>query len=189
MLPRGPAVQLVDPDLLPAQVVRVPRVVLDVKPEIRRALLGFLQSGVRQEEEREGERERERERGRQGNGGETARGGHDTGVDCNVRLLFYGLVLRGLKNIFIYTLYFKAPIRCVNEVSVQTVNPTEQVQWSRSPVGSAPREQCEPGAALTNLYSISTSERATSNYTPEAPRPVALSSNKYLPAGDAASIN
>lgn len=58
MLPRGPAVQLVDPDLLPAQVVRVPRVVLDVKPEISRALLGFLHGGVRQEEA-----ERERDRG------------------------------------------------------------------------------------------------------------------------------
>lgn len=42
MFPRGPAVQLVDPDLLPAQVVGVPRVVLDVKPEISRALLGLL---------------------------------------------------------------------------------------------------------------------------------------------------
>lgn len=42
MFPRGPAVELVDPDLLPAQVVRVPRVVLDVKPEISRALLGLL---------------------------------------------------------------------------------------------------------------------------------------------------
>lgn len=59
MLPRGPAVQLVDPDLLPAQVVRVPRVVLDVKPEISRALLGFLHGGVRQEEA-----ERETEEGR-----------------------------------------------------------------------------------------------------------------------------
>ena len=34
MLARGAAVQLVDPDLLPAQVVRVPGVVLDVDPEI-----------------------------------------------------------------------------------------------------------------------------------------------------------
>lgn len=48
MLPRGPAVELVDPNLLPAQVVRVPRVVLDVKPEISRALLGLL-SGRREE--------------------------------------------------------------------------------------------------------------------------------------------
>lgn len=50
MLPRGSAVELIDPDLLPAQVVRVPRVVLDVKPEISRALLGLLRRGVRQEE-------------------------------------------------------------------------------------------------------------------------------------------
>lgn len=42
MFPRGPAVQLVDPNLLPAQVIGVPRVVLDVKPEISRALLGLL---------------------------------------------------------------------------------------------------------------------------------------------------
>lgn len=34
MLARGVAVQLVDTDLLPAQVVRVPRVVLDIDPEI-----------------------------------------------------------------------------------------------------------------------------------------------------------
>lgn len=58
MFPRGSAVELVDPDLLPAQVVRVPRVVLDVKPEIRRALLALLHRGVRQEEtERETEDE------------------------------------------------------------------------------------------------------------------------------------
>lgn len=43
MFPRGPAIELIDPDLLPAQVVRVPRVVLDVEPEISRALLGLLQ--------------------------------------------------------------------------------------------------------------------------------------------------
>lgn len=42
MFPRGSAVQLVDPNLLPAQVIGVPRVVLDVKPEISRALLGLL---------------------------------------------------------------------------------------------------------------------------------------------------
>lgn len=52
MFPRGPAVELVDPDLLPAQVVRVPRVVLDVKPEISRALLGLL-LGKWEETERE----------------------------------------------------------------------------------------------------------------------------------------
>lgn len=46
MFPRGPAIELIDPDLLPAQVVRVPRVVLDVKPEISRALLGLLHRGV-----------------------------------------------------------------------------------------------------------------------------------------------
>lgn len=57
MFPRGSAVELVDPDLLPAQVVRVPRVVLDVKPEISRALLALLHRGVRQEEM---ERERDR---------------------------------------------------------------------------------------------------------------------------------
>lgn len=57
MLPCGSAVQLVDPDLFPAQVVRVPRVVLNVKPEISRALLGFLHGGVRQEEV---ERERQK---------------------------------------------------------------------------------------------------------------------------------
>lgn len=54
MLPRGPAIELIDPDLLPAQVVRVPRVVLDVKPEISRALLGLLHRGESQEETEEG---------------------------------------------------------------------------------------------------------------------------------------
>lgn len=53
MFPRGPAIELIDPDLLPAQVVRVPRVVLDVKPEISRALLGLLHRGVIQETERD----------------------------------------------------------------------------------------------------------------------------------------
>lgn len=43
MLPRGSAVQLVDPDLPPAHVVRVPCVVLNIKPEISSTLLGFLQ--------------------------------------------------------------------------------------------------------------------------------------------------
>lgn len=70
VLPGGPAVQLVDPDLLSTQVVRVPRVVLDVKPEISRALLRFLHGGegARREESRErhemktdGPEERERE--------------------------------------------------------------------------------------------------------------------------------
>lgn len=46
MLARGPAVELVDPHLLPAQVVRVPRVVLDVNPEIGGALLGLLHRKV-----------------------------------------------------------------------------------------------------------------------------------------------
>lgn len=50
MFPCSSAVELIDPDLLPAQVVRVPRVVLDVKPEISRALLGLLHRGVRQRE-------------------------------------------------------------------------------------------------------------------------------------------
>lgn len=42
MLPRGPAVELIDPDLLAAQVVWVPRVVLDVNPKVSIALLGLL---------------------------------------------------------------------------------------------------------------------------------------------------
>lgn len=46
MFPCGPAIELIDPDLLPAQVVRVPRVVLDVEPEISRALLGLLHRGL-----------------------------------------------------------------------------------------------------------------------------------------------
>lgn len=48
---RGSAVELIDPDLLPAQVVWVPCVVLDVKPKVSGALLGFLHRGVRQERE------------------------------------------------------------------------------------------------------------------------------------------
>lgn len=58
MFPRGPAIELVDPDLLPAQVVRVPRVVLDVKPEIGRALLGLLHRGESREETEEGGKRR-----------------------------------------------------------------------------------------------------------------------------------
>lgn len=64
MFPCGFAVELIDPDLLPAQVVWVPCVVLDVKPEISRALLGLhrLHRGVRQEEtDRQTERETEDE--------------------------------------------------------------------------------------------------------------------------------
>lgn len=76
MLPCGSAVELIDPNLLPAQVVRVPRVVLDVKPEISRALLGLLHRGVRQEET-----QRERQ---------TVRDRHGTGVDSNVCCCFYG---------------------------------------------------------------------------------------------------
>lgn len=59
MFPRGPAIELIDPDLLPAQVVRVPRVVLDVKPEISRALLGLLHRGVIQEETERDETQKE----------------------------------------------------------------------------------------------------------------------------------
>lgn len=44
MFPCGPAVELVDPDLLPAQVVWVPCVVLDVKSEISGALLTLLRT-------------------------------------------------------------------------------------------------------------------------------------------------
>lgn len=58
MFPRGPAIELVDPDLLAAQVVRVPRVVLDVKPEIGRALLGLLHRGESREETGEGGKRR-----------------------------------------------------------------------------------------------------------------------------------
>lgn len=61
MFPCGSAVQLVDPDLLPAQVVRVPCVVFDVKPEISRALLGFLHGGVSKWKTRARERETEDE--------------------------------------------------------------------------------------------------------------------------------
>lgn len=62
MFARGPAVQLVDADLLPAQVVRVPCVVLNINPEISRTLLRLLQQRVRQEEaERETEREKREE--------------------------------------------------------------------------------------------------------------------------------
>lgn len=43
---RGPAVELVDPDLLSAQVVRVSCVVLDVNPKICSGLLWFLQLEV-----------------------------------------------------------------------------------------------------------------------------------------------
>lgn len=51
-------------------------------------------------------------------------------------------------------------------------------------------EYNSPRALLRDLYSISTSKnQATSNYTPEASRPVALSSNKYLPEGQTESIN
>ena len=71
MCPRGPAVQLIDPDLLPAQVVRVPRVVLDVNPEISRGLLGFLRERRK--------RRKHRKRGRQ-----AVRDRHGTGVDSNV---------------------------------------------------------------------------------------------------------
>lgn len=42
MLPRSPAVELIDPNLLAAQVIWVPRVVLNVNPEISIALLGLL---------------------------------------------------------------------------------------------------------------------------------------------------
>lgn len=61
MFPCGSAVELIDPDLLPAEVVWVPRVVLNVKPKISRALLGLLHRGVRQEKR---ERETEDERGK-----------------------------------------------------------------------------------------------------------------------------
>lgn len=44
MLARGPAVQLVDADLLATQVVWVPCVVLDVETEVG-ALLRLLKSG------------------------------------------------------------------------------------------------------------------------------------------------
>lgn len=43
MFPCGPAVQLIDPDLFAAQVIRVSCVVLDVNPKISIALLGLLQ--------------------------------------------------------------------------------------------------------------------------------------------------
>lgn len=46
MFPCGPAIELIDPDLLAAQVVRVPRVVLDVNTEISRPLLGLLSRGA-----------------------------------------------------------------------------------------------------------------------------------------------
>lgn len=53
MFPRGPAIELIDPDLLAAQVVRVPRVVLDVNTEISRALLGLLSRGANREGKRD----------------------------------------------------------------------------------------------------------------------------------------
>lgn len=101
VFPCGSAVQLVDPDLLPAQVVWVPCVVLNVKPEISRTLLGFLHGGVRQEEtERQTDRQKmkkHRKKERQ-----TVRDRHSTGVDSNVCCCFYGpcvkkIVLQGLK--------------------------------------------------------------------------------------------
>lgn len=60
MFPRSPAIELIDPDLLPAQVVRVPRVVLDVEPEISRALLGLLHRGLIQEETERDQTQKER---------------------------------------------------------------------------------------------------------------------------------
>lgn len=42
MFASGSAVELIDPDLLPAQVIWVSGVVFNVKPEISRALLRFL---------------------------------------------------------------------------------------------------------------------------------------------------
>lgn len=47
VFPCGSAVQLVDPDLFSANFVRVLCVILNVKSEICRALLGLLHTGVR----------------------------------------------------------------------------------------------------------------------------------------------
>lgn len=63
MFPRGPAIELIDPDLLAAQVVRVPRVVLDVNTEISRALLGLLSRGVNREGKRDETQEERRTEG------------------------------------------------------------------------------------------------------------------------------
>lgn len=71
MLPGGSAVELVDPNLLPAHVVGIPRVVLDVNPEICRSLLRFLQGCLKT-----GDGKRERE--------ERERDCQNTGVDCDV---------------------------------------------------------------------------------------------------------
>lgn len=82
MLARGSAVELVDPDLLAAQVVRVPGVVLDVKPEIGSGLLGFLHRGVRREEA----------------GRETVRDRHGTQVSVVMcAFVFMGLVSKKKK--------------------------------------------------------------------------------------------
>lgn len=84
MFSSGPAVELVDPDLLSAQVVRVSRVVFDVKPEISRALLRFLHKGRdRQNVKKKVETD-------------------CTGVDSNLCCWFYGtgvkkILLQGLK--------------------------------------------------------------------------------------------
>ena len=112
-----------------------------------------------------------------------------------LRLWHFNVSLPTFNRHILYALHLQADNyarRCVNEVTVCIKIPQNKCKAYSATVCCfvlTQRYTMCPGRYWETCTPFPQASKPTSNYTPEASRPVALSSNKYLPAGEVESIN